>query len=107
MLKIGTSDLRILKLIIQDNEVLYSRYVMKMVKRATQRNEDVIHMFEAAEGGLKGVLLRDVYPATIQECMEVFVRHEEFELANEAKQVADLVDIYMLLTEHIATPPLP
>lgn len=100
MLKLRTNDLRILRLIIQEYEVLYSRYIMRVVKRAAREEVDTILVFESEDGtSLKGVLPRTAYRGAINDCIEVFAKHEEFELASEAQKVRDLVDIYLLLSE--------
>jgi len=104
MLKLRTNDLRILRLIIQEYEVLYSRYIMRVVKRAARQEMDNILVFESEDGvSIKGVLPRDGYRGAINDCIDVFVKHEEFELASEAQKVRDLVDIYLLLSEPLMT----
>ncbi len=104
MLKLRTNDLRILRLIIQDNEVLYSRYIMRVIKRATREDIDNILVFESEDGtSIKGVLPNTEYRRSINECIDIFVKHEEFELATEAQKVRDLVDIYLLLSEPAST----
>ena len=104
MLTIGTNDLRILRLIIQDNEVFYARYVMKIIRKAMAHDQDTIQVFETEDGSVKGILTRNTYRSAIQECVEVFVRYEEFEFAHEAMQVKDAVEVFMLLTEAVTTP---
>jgi len=97
MLMIPTNDMRVIRLVIRDNEVLYARYIMKLVKRAMKRTEESISVFESPNQEIKGILTDKTFRSAISGCIDVFVRHEEFELAGNAQQIADLVEIHFLL----------
>ena len=105
MINIATNDLRLIRTIIRDNEVLYSKYITKLIKRAVTNNLELIPVFKSTVGPLEGVLTKEVYRSAIAECIEIFIKHEEYEEAQKATKIKDMVEVYFLVTETVVQQP--
>jgi hypothetical protein len=99
MLIVPNKDIRYLRLFVQKNAVLYSRYVMKLIRNALDKNLDSIRVFEMQNNKKFGYIPRKDFNIALDLAMKHFVDHEEYELASEAQKLLDRHKVETFLSD--------
>jgi hypothetical protein len=70
-----------------ENKVLVYKYVVREIKKAIDKNEEVISLFQFEDSSFTATLKKQSFVETLNEAIKLFVKEEEFEYAEKTKKI--------------------
>ena len=92
MIKIPEFSPIIAKILTDDNAVLYCRFLMKQMRKAIKNNAREITVYEVQNTGKRGSIPHTEFLTLITNCMQIFIDHEAYEYADEAKKLKNAMN---------------
>jgi hypothetical protein len=99
MLVLPEKSVKVWNKFLEENEVLVHKFIVKQIKKHLSDNQDRIDLFKFSNNQHYAYLPKDQITVCLNSAIKIFVQHEEYEFANEAKQLIDLYHIEMLIKD--------
>ncbi len=99
MLVLPEKSVKVWNKFLEENEVLVYKFIVKQVKKHLTDNQDRIDLFKFSNNQHYAYLPKDQITICLTSAINIFVKHEEYEAASEAKKLIDLYHIEMLIKD--------
>jgi Cu/Ag efflux pump CusA len=72
---------------LKDNSLLVHKFIFTKIKKAIKNNEQEAKLFMFENSSEKFIVRKENYIKSLQQILETFVEHEEYELAANVQKV--------------------
>lgn len=97
MLVLPSKTAKVFYRFIKENKVLVHKYIFRQIKKALEKDLELVHLFEFEDSGESAWVPKANYLTSLQEALRIFVKAEEYELAAQVTEVINTYYIDQLL----------